>query len=240
VLPVPADCAITAGMFTGLVRSVGRVVHVDAQAEQRTFVIAAALAEPDRIAGASVSVSGVCLTVVAATPHEFTVVAAFETLACTTLGEFAVGTPVNLEPALRMGDALGGHLVSGHVDGLARVRSRTDRGEAVLMWFDVPPALLPFIAVKGSVCVDGVSLTVNAIDVAGCAVGLIPHTLAVTTLGARTVGDAVNLEVDLLARHVARLLQAIVPLEPPEPEPGVTRDLLARTGFLQPTSDPVP
>lgn len=214
-------------MFTGLVRSVGRVAHIDDGPEQRTFVIAAALAEADRSLGASVSVSGVCLTVTAASERDFTVVAAFETLAKTSLGTFTVGTPVNLEPALRVGDALGGHLVSGHVDGLAHLRSRAARGDAVLMWFDVPPDLLPFIATKGSVCVDGVSLTVNDVDDAGFAVGLIPHTLAVTTLGERSPGDAINLEVDLLARYVARLLHTTT-----APPPGVTRELLARAGFM--------
>jgi riboflavin synthase len=195
-------------MFTGLVRSVGRVEAVRSSAEQRTFVVAAAVS-PSPIAslGASVSVAGVCLTVTAATAHNFTVEAAFETLARTSLGALQVGSRVNLEPALRLGDALGGHLVSGHVDGLARLRSRTARGDAVLMWFDVPPELRPFLAVKGSACLDGVSLTINAVDPAGFAVGLIPHTLAVTTLGERVVGDALNLEVDLLARYVARLLE---------------------------------
>lgn len=228
-------------MFTGLVRSVGRVARMDAAAEQRTFVIAAALGEPDRTLGASVSVSGVCLTVTAASEHDFTVVAAFETLARTTLGDYAVGTLVNLEPALRVGDALGGHLVSGHVDGLARLRSRAARGDAVLMWFDVPAELLPFIATKGSVCIDGVSLTVNDVDATGFAVGLIPHTLAVTTLGARAVGDPVNLEVDLLARYVARLLQVTTTAPPaaaaPVP-PGVSRELLTRTGFLPTQGNP--
>jgi riboflavin synthase len=215
-------------MFTGLVRSVGRVERILAGAEQKTFVVAAALAEADRALGASVSVSGVCLTVTAATPTSFTVEAAFETLAVTTLGGLAVGSRVNLEPALRVGDALGGHLVSGHVDGLARLRSRTPRGEAVEMWFDVPAELRPFLTVKGSACVDGVSLTINAVDAAGFAVGLIPHTLAVTTLGERRVGDALNLEVDLLARYVARLLEFRAPVAPA----GVTAELLARAGFV--------
>ncbi|MBL9100322.1 MAG: riboflavin synthase [Myxococcales bacterium] len=217
-------------MFTGLVRSVGRVASIEASPEQRTFVVAAALSEGDRTLGASVSVSGVCLTVTAATPESFTVVAAFETLAVTSLGDLKVGDPVNLEPALRVGDALGGHLVSGHVDGLGRLRSREPRGDAVLMWFDAPAELLPFVATKGSICVDGVSLTINDVDAGGFAVGLIPHTLAVTTLGARKPGDAVNLEVDLLARYVARLLATTTPAEA-----GVTRELLARSGFLHPS-----
>lgn len=222
-------CAITPRMFTGLVRSVGRIEAVRSSAEQRTFVVAAALAEPDRTLGASVSVAGVCLTVTAATPHSFTVEAAFETLARTSLGALQVGSRVNLEPALRLGDALGGHLVSGHVDGLTRLRSRTPRGDAVLMWFDVPPELLPFVAVKGSACLDGVSLTINAVDPGGFAVGLIPHTLAVTTLGERVVGDALNLEVDLLARYVARLLEF---KDPTPSAAGVTRATLVQAGYL--------
>lgn len=216
-------------MFTGLVRSVGSVERVRASAEQRTFVIAAALGEAERALGASVSVNGVCLTVTAATPHSFTVEAAFETLAVTSLGALAVGSRVNLEPALRLGDALGGHLVSGHVDGLARLRSRDARGDAALLWFDVPAELLPFLAVKGSACLDGVSLTINEVDARGFAVGLIPHTLAVTTLGDRAVGDALNLEVDLLARYVARLLE----FKPTAPAAaGVTHETLVRAGYI--------
>jgi riboflavin synthase len=216
-------------MFTGLVRSVGSVERVHASAELRTFVIAAALAEADRILGASVSVAGVCLTVTAATPRSFTVEAAFETLARTTLGGLQLGSRVNLEPALRVGDALGGHLVSGHVDGLARLRSRSARGDASLMWFDAPAELLPYLAVKGSACLDGVSLTINEVDERGFAVGLIPHTLAVTTLGERSVGDALNLEVDLLARYVARLLEF---RDTASSAAGVTRETLVRAGYL--------
>lgn len=212
-------------MFTGLVRALGEVERVSAGGQSRVLTIAAALAEPDRSLGASVAVAGVCLTITAATAQRFTVEAAFETLAVTTLGTLKVGDAVNLEPALRLGDALGGHLVSGHVDGVARVRSVERRGDARRVCFDAPAELLPFIAVKGSVCVDGVSLTVNEADGRGFAVGLIPHTLAVTTLGALAPGDAVNLEVDLLARHVARLLHFAGPAG------GVTREALARAGF---------
>lgn len=226
-------------MFTGLVRGVGTLERVVPAAEKRTLVVAAALDEADRSLGASVSVSGVCLTVVAANARSFTVEAAFETLARTTLGGLRVGSRVNLEPALRLGDALGGHLVSGHVDGLAHLRSRAEHGDAVEMWFDVPAALLPYVAVKGSVCLDGVSLTVNAVDARGFAVGLIPHTLAVTTLGARGVGDALNLEVDLLARYVARLLQFADGAAPARTG-GVTRATLTRAGFLAEGGDEPP
>jgi riboflavin synthase len=133
--------------------------------------------------------------------------AAFETLGKTTLGECTVGSRVNLEPSLRVGDPLGGHLVSGHVDGVVTVRSVTARGDAREVWLDVPPALRRFVAAKGSVALDGVSLTVNEVDATGFAVGLIGHTLAVTTLADRTPGARMNLEVDVLARYVARLLE---------------------------------
>ncbi len=221
-------------MFTGLVRSVGTVERVIAGAQQRTFVVAAALSEADRALGASVAVSGVCLTVVAADARSFTVEAAFETLAVTTLGELRVGGRVNLEPALRVGDALGGHLVSGHVDGLARLRSRTPRGEALEVWFDAPQELLPYVAPKGSVCLDGVSLTVNRVDARGFMVGLIPHTLAATTLGERALGDALNLEVDLLARYVARLLSVGGPAPATAGPSGLTRADLERAGYIDP------
>jgi riboflavin synthase len=219
-------------MFTGLVRGVGTVERVIPGAQRRTFVIGYALSEGDRSLGASVAVSGVCLTVTAATPTNFTVEAAFETLAVTTLGDLRAGSRVNIEPALRLGDALGGHLVSGHVDGLARVRSRVARGEALEVWFDAPAELLRYIAVKGSVCVDGVSLTVNAVDHRGFAVGLISHTLAATTLGERAVGDALNLEVDLLARYVARLLGAPGAEAARAEAPAITREALQRAGYL--------
>ena len=177
-------------MFTGLVQSVGTIAGIEARPQSKRLRIAAALREDDRILGASVAVSGVCLTVVDATAELFEVDAAFETLARTTLGDLRVGDRVNLEPALRIGDALGGHLVSGHVDGVGRLRSRSARGDAILMWFDVPTELRRYVAEKGSICVDGVSLTVNAIDGAGFSGGLIPHTLSVTTLGDRRPGAA--------------------------------------------------
>ncbi len=214
-------------MFTGLVQSVGTIAGIEARAQSKRLRIAAKLRPDDRILGASVAVSGVCLTVVRATDELFEVDAAFETLAKTTLETFAVGTPVNLEPALRVGDALGGHLVSGHVDGVGRLRSRGSRGDAILMWFDVPAELRRFIAEKGSICIDGISLTVNEIDKAGFAVGLIPHTLSVTTLGDRRVGDRVNLEVDLIARYVERLVRA----DKDDPVGGVTWATLAESGF---------
>ena len=190
-------------------------------------MIDAALDERARELGASVAVSGVCLTVTAASPKHFEVEAAFETLSLTTLGDLAVGDVVNLEPALRMGDPLGGHLVSGHVDGVGRLESVEARGEARECWFSVPAELARYVAPKGSICIDGVSLTVNAVRDDRFSVGLIPHTLGVTTLGALGVGDRVNLEVDLLARYVARLLES------GETAQGVSMETLRDAGFLE-------
>ncbi|MEM6992086.1 MAG: riboflavin synthase [Myxococcota bacterium] len=194
-------------MFTGLVQQLGTLVARRPGAEMQTLVIEAALAAGDRELGASVAISGVCLTVTSATAERFEVQAAFETLRKTTLGDAEVGAPLNLEPALRVGDALGGHLVSGHVDGVGRVRSVAARGDARQVWVDAPEALLPFIAEKGSITVDGTSLTVNEVDAGGFSVGIIAHTRTATTLGTLAAGARVNLEVDLLARYVARLLE---------------------------------
>ncbi len=194
-------------MFTGLVRATGSVREAQEQAEGRRLVIEVALEPADRAIGASVCTSGVCLTVVEADEGSFAVEAAFETLRLTTLGDLKVGDRVNLEPSLRMGDAIGGHLVSGHVDGIGELRRIEPRGEARECWFAVPPDLRRFVAVKGSVCVDGVSLTINAVEGDEFMVGLIPHTLEVTTLGILKPGDRVNLEVDQLARYGARNLE---------------------------------
>lgn len=207
----------TVAVFTGLVQSTGVIEAITDASEAKRLRIGASLAEGDRALGASVCVSGVCLTVTDSGPNFFTADAAFETLAVTTLGGLTVGSKVNLEPSLRVGDSLGGHLVSGHVDGVGRLRRVEARGDARECWFWAPEELRRYVAVKGSITVDGVSLTVNAVDDEGFMVGLIPHTLEVTTLGALI--DALagagegeqprcNLEVDLLARYVERLLGA--------------------------------
>jgi riboflavin synthase len=183
----------------------------------------AGLLATDREIGASVCVSGVCLTVTETSDDHFAADVAFETLAVTTLGALVIGARVNLEPSLRLGDALGGHLVSGHVDGVGRLVRVEVRGDARECWFWLPEPLRRYVAVKGSIAVDGVSLTVNRVDETGFMVGLIPHTLEVTTLGSivercsagaspespsePTAATAVNLEVDMLARYVERLLQ---------------------------------
>jgi riboflavin synthase len=156
--------------------------------------------------GDSVAVNGVCLTAVEAADGTLAFDAVPETLARTSLGRLAPGAPVNLEPALRAGDPMGGHVMQGHVDGLARVRSVEPEGEGRRIWIDTPPGLLRYAVEKGSIAVDGVSLTVAALDDAGFAVALIPHTLAETTLGELAPGDDVNLEVDVLAKYVERLV----------------------------------
>ncbi len=200
-------------MFTGLVQTTGTIREMIHANEGRRLVInlpspGPGLAARDRQLGASVCVAGVCLTVTESDDEFIAADAAFETLALTTLGGLEVGDRVNLEPALRVGDPLGGHLVSGHVDGIGKLRSVGARGDARECWFDVPASLRRYIAVKGSITVDGVSLTVNTIDSHGFMVGLIPHTLAQTTLGelCERASGTVNLEVDQLARYVERLL----------------------------------
>lgn len=218
-------------MFTGLVQAKGRVSEVRESAESKRLVIEAKLDERGRELGASVAVAGVCLTVTSATAEHFDVEAAFETLALTTLGDLRSGSVVNLEPALRVGDALGGHLVSGHVDGVAMLVGLKTRGDARECTFEVPAELAKFAAPKGSICIDGVSLTINEVDQNQFSVGLIPHTLSVTTLGALQPGSRVNIEVDLLARYVARLL------EHGESAPtGVTSQRLVEAGLIPDTN----
>lgn len=163
--------------------------------------------QPERFAeGESIACSGVCLTALGLTTDGFSADVSRETLDVTTLGAWREGTRVNLEPSLAVGDRLGGHLVTGHTDGVGTLESRHDDARSIRLRFSAPDALLPFIAKKGSVAVAGVSLTVNEADRTGFEVNIIPHTAAETTLGDLEVGDAVNLEVDLIARYAERLL----------------------------------
>ena len=194
-------------MFTGLVAGVGRLAAREARGgDARLRIDAGTLPFEQVQLGESISVNGCCLTVVAFDAHSFAVDASNETLALTTLGNLAIDAPVNLERAMLPTDRLGGHLVSGHVDGLATATQRWDDARAVRWRFAAPMALLRYVAHKGSVCVDGVSLTVNAVDDQGFEVALIPHTVEHTAFHALQVGNAVNIEVDLLARYVERLL----------------------------------
>lgn len=194
-------------MFTGIVTDLGRVRSIADVGDTR-IEIATGYADDSIAIGASIACSGVCLTVIEKAPGWFAVSASAETLACTTIGDWRDGTPVNLERALRVGDELGGHLVSGHVDGVGRVVTITPDGASRRFVFEVPDALARYFAPKGSVALDGISLTVNEVDGSHFGVNIIPHTLTVTTLGEAAVGDRVNLEIDLLARYVARLMES--------------------------------
>jgi len=192
-------------MFTGIVTDLGRVKRL----HHRNLVdltIATAFDTSAIPIGASVACCGVCLTVVATEEGEFSVQASAETRACTTIGDWKEGTPVNLEKSLRVGDELGGHLVSGHVDGIASIVDRRPEAESVRFVFEVPDGLERFVAAKGSVALDGVSLTVNEVSGTLFGVNIIPHTLACTNFGAAQLGQRMNLEIDLIARYVARLL----------------------------------
>ena len=193
-------------MFTGIVTDLGRVRAVVPGAITR-FEIATAWDTAGIAHGASIACNGCCLTVVDKGPGWFAVEASAETLGVTTLGAWQAGTPVNLERALRAGDELGGHLVSGHVDGIASIIERRPDGASLRFELLAPAALARFIAAKGSVCLDGVSLTVNEVAGERFGVNIIPITQRQTNFGALWPGDRVNLEIDLVARYLARLLQ---------------------------------
>lgn len=193
-------------MFTGIIEAVGQVSTLRQQGmDTRLSIDATSLNLDDVALGDSIAVSGVCLTVTALTPSGFAVDVSSETLDKTTVGQWRSGAPVNLEKALRLSDRLGGHLVSGHVDGVAEVVGWQTMGESMACSVRVPSALLPYIACKGSVCVDGISLTVNAIHQDGFDLCLIPHTLVATTAQSWRIGQRLNLEVDLIARYLERL-----------------------------------
>ncbi len=194
-------------MFTGLIAGVGRLAAREARGgDARLTIEVGTLPFDDVQLGESIAVNGCCLTVVEFDAASFAVDASNETLALTTLGKLGIGAPLNLERAMLPTDRLGGHLVSGHVDGLGIAEKRWDDARAVRWRFTAPIALLRYVAHKGSICVDGVSLTVNEVDAAGFEVALIPHTVAHTAFHALREGDPVNIEVDLLARYVERLL----------------------------------
>ena len=194
-------------MFTGIIEGVGRLAAREPRGGDVRFTFATGSLPFEHVQlGESIAVNGVCLTVVAFDAGSFQADASTETLALTTLGTLAEGAALNLERAMRPSDRLGGHLVSGHVDGIGRVLSVHDDARAQRWRFAAPAPLLKYVAKKGSICVDGVSLTVNAVDGEEFEVALIPHTVAHTRFAETAVGDAVNLEIDLVARYVERLL----------------------------------
>jgi riboflavin synthase len=199
-------------MFTGIVTDVGEVVAVAPSGQGKRFEIACRYPAASIELGASIACGGPCLTVIEKAERDgrtvFAVEASTETLKRTTLGDWRVGTRVNLERSLKIGDELGGHIVTGHVDGVAEIVARADEVNFAKFRVRAPAALARFIAEKGSVALDGVSLTVNGVDGADFELMLIPHSLAVTTFGPRAIGDRLNIEVDLMARYAARLAEA--------------------------------
>lgn len=193
-------------MFTGIIQALGRITRIEPRGgDVRLHIETGSLDLSDVAPGDSIAVSGVCLTALEPSVQGFFADVSNETLGLTTLGDAAEGDVVNLEKALRLADRLGGHLVTGHVDGLAEVTAIEIDARSQRWCFRVPSGLSRYIARKGSVCVDGVSLTVNAVDGDEFEVNLIPHTQQVTTFSQRRVGDAVNIEVDLMARYAERL-----------------------------------
>ena len=197
-------------MFTGIITDLGQVRRLRREGPDRglELTIATGYDTGEIVLGASIACSGVCLTVIAVEPAAFVVQASAETLSRSTLAEWEEGSPVNLERALRLGDELGGHVVSGHVDGVARVIDRRPEGESVRFTIEAPVALAPFIASKGSVALDGISLTINEVEGARFGVNIIPYTLSHTSLGEARPGQRMNLEIDPIARYLARLLEA--------------------------------
>lgn len=194
-------------MFTGLVETLGSIVAITRQGPGVLLLVECGLVADGAAIGDSVAVNGCCLTVIEISGSQLAFEAGEETLSKTNLGKLSGGDSVNLERALRAGDRLGGHYVTGHVDGVGEVDERHDDAEWSKFWFRVPPALALQMASKGSVAVDGVSLTLVDVEDQRFSVALIPHTLAVTTLGGRQPGDAVNIETDLLAKYVERQLR---------------------------------
>jgi len=231
-------------MFTGIVETTATVEALEAKVGDggARLTVATTLDVAALPLGASIAVDGVCLTVVERGPGRFAADLGPETLARTTLGGLASGARVHLERPLRVGDALGGHLVSGHVDGVGSIAARREQGDALELTFAAPPEVARTLIPKGSIAVDGVSLTINQVAGDRFTVMLIPHTLAVTKLGDRAPGAPVNLEADLIAKHVDRLVDAALerraaggapaPVDP-EAKPALTLETLRRHGFAR-------
>lgn len=193
-------------MFTGIITDIGTVTRVDDTRGDKRFDITTQWDMTDVPMGASIACSGCCLTVVAKTQNSFTVDVSAESLSKTNLGQWVVGSRINLESSLKFGDELGGHLVSGHVDGLAILEDISLDGDSHRLKIRAPAHLKQFVAPKGSIALDGISLTVNEVEDDVFGINIIPHTWDVTTMGQRKIGDHINMEVDMLARYVARIL----------------------------------
>jgi len=214
-------------MFTGLIEDLGSVLDLRRGSDAGSLTLSTALPMNELRLGESIAVNGACLTVTACGGGRFSADISPETLTRTTLGTLQRGAQVNLERALRLADRLGGHLVTGHIDGTARICERLRQGNAWRFAFQLDPSLARLLVAKGSVAIDGISLTVNDVADDRFDVMVIPHTLAQTTLASREVGELVNVETDLIGKYVARVLGGTN-----NPVSGVTLDLLAKSGFL--------
>ncbi len=211
-------------MFTGIVEEMGSVKALRREPSAARLTVSASVVLEGTAIGDSISVNGVCLTVVEMGKSEFSVDIAHETLKVTNLGELHVGQKVNLERALRLSARIGGHLVTGHVDAVGRIREKRQEGNSWRIFFEAPEKALRYIIKKGSIAVDGISLTVADMDASGFSIAMIPHTAKLTTLGFKSGGDSVNLETDIIGKYVERLLPGSV-------EGGVSMELLKKTGF---------
>jgi riboflavin synthase len=211
-------------MFTGIIEELGSVKALRREGGSARLTISASTTLGGTALGDSICVNGVCLTVVEMNASEFSADVAVETLKVTNLGELKIGAKLNLERALQFSARIGGHLVSGHVDAVGRIREKREEGNGWRIFFDAPEQTLRFIIKKGSIAIDGVSLTVADVDNAGFSVAMIPHTAKQTTLGFKKTGDRVNLETDLIGKYVERLLSGRV-------EGGVSLELLKKNGF---------
>jgi riboflavin synthase len=211
-------------MFTGIIEEMGSVKALRREAGTARLTISASTVLGGTAVGDSICVNGVCLTVVDRGKSEFSADVANETLKVTNLGELQIGQKVNLERALQLSARIGGHLVTGHVDAVGRIREKRQEGNSWRVFIDAPEAALRTIIKKGSVAVDGISLTVADVDTTGFSIAMIPHTAKLTTLGFKSAGDSVNLETDIIGKYVERLLSGRV-------EDGVSLELLKKTGF---------
>jgi riboflavin synthase len=218
-------------MFSGIVEEVGAIQAINKGLAGAKFSILASLILEDLTVGDSISVAGACLTASQVGETGFSVDVSIETLNCTTLGAITVGTPVNLERAMKLNTRMGGHMVTGHVDGIGLLRARQQDGNSIQITIEAPQEIVRYCVAKGSVTVDGISLTINAVSDRSFAVSIIPHTAKVTTMGLKQIGDTVNLESDLMGKYVERLLQTSGML-PAKPAPTINREYLEKRGLF--------
>lgn len=211
-------------MFTGIVEEMGSVKTLRREAGGARLTVSASTVLQGTAIGDSICVNGVCLTVVDMSASEFSSDVAVETLKVTNLGELKIGAKVNLERALQLSDRIGGHLVSGHVDAVGRIKGKREEGNGWRIFIEAPDPVLRYVIKKGSIAVDGISLTVADLDKAGFSIAMIPHTARLTTLGFKSAGDSVNLEVDIIGKYVERLFSGRV-------ESGVSLEQLKNAGF---------